>query len=322
MEIVDTKILDAADVAKAAEILRGGGTVAFPTETVYGLGANALDENAVKRIFKAKGRPSDNPLIVHIASADSVSELAAEIPEKARILMDKFWSGPLTIILKRKSCVPDVVTAGLDTVGIRMPSEPLARELIRLSGVPVAAPSANISGKPSPTTAAHVIDDMNGRADAILCGGNCGVGVESTVVDMSGEVPTILRPGGITAGQIEAVIGEVRSGRGLSESEAPKSPGMKYRHYAPSAKVVIFSDMSEVRGDNIGVMAFDRDAGNFGGAAVFKLGSTPEDAAQRLFRGLRELDKLGVDTIYAPEIPSGDEWRAVKNRLYKAAGAI
>ena len=321
-ERVNTRILSASEVSEAAEILRNGGTVAFPTETVYGLGANALSETAVKKIFKAKGRPSDNPLIVHIADIEAVERLAEEVPPAARLLMKEFWSGPLTIILKRKSVVPDVVTAGLDTVGIRMPSEPLARELIRLAGVPVAAPSANISGRPSPTTAAHVIDDMDGRADAILCGGDCGVGVESTVIDMSADVPTILRPGGISASRIEAVIGEVRSGRGLSESEAPKSPGMKYRHYAPRARVVIYGDPSEVKGENVGVMAFESRVAEFEGMPLISLGSTPQDAARRLFKGLRELDKLGVDIIFAPRIPDGDDWAAVRNRLYKSAGGI
>ncbi len=330
-EAVQTEILDASTVFRAAEILRNGGIVAFPTETVYGLGANAFSPSAVEKIFKAKGRPSDNPLIVHIAEIETVGDLAEEFPEAARRLAEKFWPGPLTIILKRKSVVPDVVTAGLDTVGIRMPYEPLARELIRLAGVPVAAPSANISGRPSPTTAAHTIDDMNGRADAVLCGGDCRVGVESTVLDMSGDVPTVLRPGGITADEIEAVIGTVRSGRGLSENEAPKSPGMKYRHYAPRAQVIILDGgtdeakrtLKAAADKKIGVMAFERDAAAFEGLceSVFCLGSTPEDAAQRLFFGLRELDKLGVDVIYAPKIPDGDSWAAVRNRLYKAAGS-
>lgn len=204
-----TKLLSFEQLNIGAEILRKGGLVAFPTETVYGLGANALNEDAVKNIFKAKGRPSDNPLIVHIADYDALNELVTEIPEKAKVLMDKFWPGPLTLVFKKSEKVPETVSGGLDTVAIRMPKKPVALELIKLSGVPVAAPSANTSGKPSPTKAQYVVDDMSGKIDAIIDGGNCEVGLESTVLDITGDVPKLLRPGGVTFEQLTEVLGEV-----------------------------------------------------------------------------------------------------------------
>lgn len=229
-------------IERASEILRQGGLVAFPTETVYGLGADALNEDASAKIYAAKGRPSDNPLIVHIADTKAVYELAESVPEKAVMLMEAFWPGPLTIILNKKKIVPDGTTGGLDTVAIRMPSHPVAMKLIKESGVYIAAPSANTSGRPSPTLAEHVIEDMNGRIDMILDGGAVGIGIESTIVDLTGETPTILRPGYITKKMLEEIIGDVSIDRAIIEPDPnlrPKAPGMKYTHYAPKGEVTI-----------------------------------------------------------------------------------
>ena len=328
---MDTKLFttSAADLQKAAELLKDGKRVVFPTETVYGLGANALDTDAVKSIFEAKGRPSDNPLIVHIAELSQLDDLTDEVTEKAKALIDTFWPGPLTIILKRKNNIPDTVTAGLNTVGIRMPENPVARELIYLSGVPVAAPSANISGRPSPTDANYVIEDMMGRVEGIIDGGNCSVGVESTVIDMTGEIPTILRPGGVTAEEIAEVIGEVIGGKEKAEDkETPKSPGMKYTHYAPKAPVrILRGTVAEIenflnsRPCKCGILTFDEINLNTD-AEIISLGSikNPNECARNLFRSLRDMDKLDVCEIYAPEIGTDGLWAAVKNRLYKAAG--
>ena len=243
---------DEAAIAQASDILRKGGLVAFPTETVYGLGADALNADASAKIYAAKGRPSDNPLIVHIADTGAVYELASNVPQKAVMLMEAFWPGPLTIILNKKKIVPDGTTGGLDTVAIRMPSHPVAMKLIKESGVYIAAPSANTSGRPSPTLAEHVIEDMNGRIDMILDGGAVGIGIESTIVDLTGETPTILRPGYITKKMLEDIIGEVMIDKAIIEPEPnlrPKAPGMKYTHYAPKGEVTIVeyepADMKE-----------------------------------------------------------------------------
>lgn len=328
---METKIFSdsAADIKSASELLKNGKRVVFPTETVYGLGANALDPEAVKSIFEAKGRPSDNPLIVHIAKISQIDDIAAKFPEKARLLTEKFWPGPLTIILKRKKCIPNEVTAGLDTVGIRMPSHPAARELLSLCNLPIAAPSANISGRPSPTCAKYAIKDMMGRVEGIIDGGDCTVGLESTVIDMTVETPVILRPGGITAEEISSVLGEVIGGREKAEDkETPKAPGMKYTHYAPKAPVRILSgSIGEIenflnrRPQRCGVLTFD-EFNLDTGAVKISLGSVnnPNACAKHLFRALRDMDELGVKEIYAPEIGSDGIWAAIKNRLYKAAG--
>lgn len=328
---METKVFStsAADLSMAADLLKSGKRVIFPTETVYGLGANALDIEAVKSIFEAKGRPSDNPLIVHIWDISQVEEIAEDFPEKAKLLAEKFWPGPLTIILKRKSCIPDEVTAGLDTVGIRMPENAVARKLLSLCNLPIAAPSANISGRPSPTDANYVIEDMMGRVEGIIDGGNCSVGVESTVIDMTSEIPTILRPGGVTAEEIAEVLGEVLGGREKAEDgETPKAPGMKYTHYAPSAPVRILrgsvgeiEDFLNHRTVKCGILTFDEFNLNTN-AVKISLGSisNPKECARRLFRALRDMDKHGVLEIYAPEIGTDGLWAAVKNRLYKAAG--
>ncbi len=316
------------DLSIAADILKSGGNVIFPTETVYGLGADAKNPKAVKQIFTAKGRPSDNPLIVHISNTDMLKELVAEIPEKAKALMDKFWPGPLTIIMKKCKNVPYETTGGLETVAVRFPESKTARELIELAGIPIAAPSANLSGSPSPTTAEHCINDMDGRVDAIIKGGDCRVGLESTVLDMSGDTPVLLRPGGVTLEQLEQVLGKVLVATSLTQGEAPKSPGLKYKHYSPKAEVYIVSgNISQIEryiktlDKKVGVLTFDEFL-KFDGAETISLGSnkSPETAANRLFWALREMDERNVDIILAPEISEKGMWRAVRNRLYRAAG--
>ncbi len=244
-KLINTKLMDGnitANVKEAAKVLQNKGLVAFPTETVYGLGGDALDENAAAKIYAAKGRPSDNPLIVHIADTKDVYELATEVPEKATMLMEAFWPGPLTIILPKKTIVPDGTTGGLNTVAIRMPSHPVALSLIRESGLYIAAPSANTSGRPSPTLAKHVMEDMNGRIEMILDGGAVGIGIESTIVDLTGDVPVILRPGFITKSMLEEIVGDVTIDPALIEPDPnlrPKAPGMKYTHYAPKGELTI-----------------------------------------------------------------------------------
>ena len=320
-----------ADLKIAAELLNTGKTVIFPTETVYGLGANALDETASEKIFSAKGRPSDNPLIVHIGNIDDLKPLVKEIPETAEKLIEKFWPGPLTIIFKKSDIVPKTVTGGLNTVAIRMPSHEVASNLLKLCNTPIAAPSANLSGKPSPTIFRHVKEDMDGRVDAIIDGGDCSVGVESTVLDVSEKTPVLYRPGGVTAEEIESLIGGIVIATEAKAGEAPKSPGLKYKHYSPNADVIILHGSKEdvikyVNDENsnqkVGVLSFDEFFGFDEKVFVSSLGSNkcPEDAAHLLFTAMRELDAKDVDVIYAPEIPDSGMWRAVRNRLYRAAG--
>ena len=248
---MNTKILTTTkkDIAEAGEIIKNGGLVAFPTETVYGLGANALDEKAVKSIYAAKGRPSDNPLIVHIAEKEDIVPLVKEVTPAAKALIDEFFPAPLTIILEKSEIIPDATSGGLDTVAVRMPKNETARELIKASGCPVAAPSANTSGLPSPTKAQHVIDDMSGKIDAIIDGGDCDYGVESTVITLATGVPTILRPGAVTKEMLEAVLGRVEISpavlSGMAENETAASPGMKYKHYSPKAEIILVEGKKE-----------------------------------------------------------------------------
>lgn len=330
---MDTKFLEGTkeNIHCAGKILAQGGLVAFPTETVYGLGADAKNADAVRKIFEAKERPADNPLIVHIADKADLGGLVREIPKSAEKLMELFWPGPLTLIFQRAESVPDIVTAGLNTVAVRMPADPIALELIRAAGVPVAAPSANRSGRPSPTSAKYVAEDLNGRIDAVLDGGDCAVGVESTVLDLSGEMPVLLRPGAVTLEQLKEILGEVKGGESVQGTEVPKSPGMKYKHYAPRAEVrIVRGNLEEVKQyaaregqrRKVGILAFDEFAGDFSNFKVRSLGSAqkPEQAANRLFRSLREMDEEGVDLVLAPEISQDGMWLAVRNRLYKAAG--
>ena len=279
---MDTKILEATEenIAIAARTIRDGGLVAFPTETVYGLGANALDEEAVKKVYAAKGRPSDNPMIVHIARASDIGQLTRMLSPTIVTLIDHFWPGPLTLVVNKRPEVPRATTGGMETVAVRMPDSPAARELIRLAGVPIAAPSANLSGSPSPTKGEHVIEDLSGKVDMILTGEDCRVGIESTVLDVSGETPTILRPGIITAAQIETAIGKKIEmdpalwKKGEDKTVAPKSPGMKYKHYAPKAQMLVvegersqvkkeirrLSQLNEQMGNKVGVILFEEQA--------------------------------------------------------------
>lgn len=327
---METKILSTSeyDIALAGEIIAKGGLVAFPTETVYGLGADALNENAVKNIYAAKGRPSDNPLIVHICEKEDIVPLVKEVTPKARALMDAFFPGPLTIILPKSDRVGNVVSGGLDTVAVRMPQNDIARRLIRASGCPVAAPSANTSGLPSPTRAKYVIEDMNGKIDAIIDGGDCEFGVESTVITLAGDVPTILRPGAVTKEMIESVIGETEVARavleGMKNDEVAASPGMKYKHYAPKAQVVIVDAEKEVyenfvnsRG-NAFALCFEGD-----NVTVDKVtyGRENDDLSQarELFDALRQLDEMGAKKVYARIPHTTGVGMAVYNRLIRAA---
>ncbi len=332
-----------ADTLKeAATIINSGGLVAFPTETVYGLGANALDKEAVRAVFRAKGRPADNPLIVHVASKQQCCELALNIPEKAFVLMEKFWPGPLTLILERQMIVPDVTTGGLDTVALRMPDNEIAIGLIRESGKPLAAPSANLSGKPSPTNAQHVISDLFGRIDAIIDGGTADVGVESTVIDMTLEIPSILRPGRISRGEIEGEIGSVTIGYEDENCPDPgiiRSPGMKYRHYAPDAAVILIEgendrvvrrihemlDHNSREKIKVGLLLTDESSMVITHEEQLSLGSKdrPEELAINLFSGLRYLDAREVDLILVDGSFSHEGiGEAVSNRIRKAAGSI
>ncbi len=321
-----TKLLSLKQLNIGAEILRQGGLVAFPTETVYGLGANALNETAVKNIFKAKGRPSDNPLIVHIADYDALNELVTEIPEKANVLMDKFWPGPLTLVFKKSEKVSKTVSGGLDTVAIRMPKNPVALELIKLSGIPVAAPSANTSGKPSPTKAQYVVDDMSGKIDAIIDGGNCEVGLESTVLDVTGDVPKLLRPGGVTFEQLTEVLGEVEKKFECNDNEKPASPGMKYKHYAPDAKVVVVKNDFEnyiniccEKYKNVAVICYG-DIKINEKCKLKKVVNSPSEYAEILFSAMRDFDKQNADIILAQDVDDTGINLAIKNRLYRSCG--
>lgn len=326
---------------QAGKILRDGGLVAFPTETVYGLGADALDEKASAKIYAAKGRPSDNPLIVHIADVNALYDLASEVPEKALVLAEKFWPGPLTMILKKQDKVPDSITGGLGTVAIRMPSHPVAAELIRRSGVYIAAPSANTSGRPSPTTAQHVYEDLNGRIDMIIDSGKVDIGLESTIVDLTGEIPTILRPGYITRAMLEEVVGPVTIDKAiLAEHEdpnlRPKAPGMKYKHYAPKGDLVIvegkkqavaeminyLTKMDAESGLKTAVIASDENLSLYDADCRINIGSREheESIAANLYEVLREMDELGVQKMYSESFAGGSLGAAIMNRLLKAAG--
>ena len=321
---VDAARVAPADLEEAARLLLEGRLVAFPTETVYGLGANAMDEAAVKSIYAAKGRPSDNPLIVHIAHRSQVADFAREVPAEAKVLMDHFWGGPLTIILKKKPGVPDVVTAGLDSVALRLPSHPVANCLLRLCGAGIAAPSANLSGKPSPTAAKHVMQDLDGRVDMVIDGGRADFGIESTVIDLSGQKPQILRPGAVTLEQVQELLPSACYGGG--GEGVPKSPGMKYTHYAPNAKVVMVGDMAalgpvlEKETGKTGLLAFDGAASGLKADVVLSAGRDNADYAARLFYLLREFDERGVDVIYAQKPAAGGIGYGVQNRLSKSAG--
>lgn len=338
---MDTKVYrinerDIDVINQAAAVIRMGGIVAFPTETVYGLGANALDSEACRKIFTAKGRPQDNPLIVHVADFD-VSSYVKFIPDKARLLMEAFWPGPITIIMKKSDIIPDTVTAGLDSVGIRMPENKVARKLIEASGVPIAAPSANLSGKPSPTTIEHCIEDLTGRVDMIIGGDKCRVGLESTVVAADDDKITILRPGAITMEMLKEIVGEVLIDPAINgimnKDIKPRAPGMKYRHYAPKApltivkgktgRVVEYINNKVLEGtEKVGIMATDETFSMYNAENVISIGSrkNPGKIAANLFDSLREFDKIDVGHIYSEGFSEEGLGLAIMNRLKKAAG--
>lgn len=330
---------DKEKIAAAGGILRRGGLVAFPTETVYGLGADALNPQASKKIYEAKGRPSDNPLIVHISKMEALKEITAEIPAQAQQMAEAFWPGPLTMIFRKKEKVPLETTGGLETVAVRMPDHPVALALIEAGGGYIAAPSANTSGKPSPTLAEHVALDMDGRIPMILDGGAVGIGIESTIIDFTGEVPMVLRPGYITPEMIRRVIGEVRMDPGLAAEHPeihPKAPGMKYKHYAPKADLLLVNgaqekvikkinelvQQAEASGKRTGVIGTDETCGAYAAGIVKSIGSRAEEdtIARHLYGILREFDDLNVDVIYSESFSTPRIGQAIMNRMLKAAG--
>ena len=350
-----TKIFGKEGISEAAEILKGGGLVAFPTETVYGLGGNGLDKEAAKKIYAAKGRPSDNPLILHVSSMEEVYPLVKALPEKAKKLMEAFWPGPLTLVLPKSDLVPKESTGGLETVALRSPENALTLELIRACGFPIAGPSANLSGRPSPTEASHVFEDLGGRIEGILEDGAVGIGVESTIVDLSEDCPTLLRPGAITIEDLEEVLGEKVAidptllGKSMAEGFTPKAPGMKYRHYAPKAEMILFKkkeedetrsgqeeiaksilsygekELSESPEKRIWVLCGEDTAFLYEGDSRFTvqiLGRREEPLSMtyNLFRLLRQADEDGAELILGECYSEEGVGFALMNRLKKAAG--
>lgn len=338
---IDRNNIDEQMIREAGEILENGGLVAFPTETVYGLGANALKEEAARKTYEAKGRPSDNPLIVHISDYEDLKKIAVNIPAETEALAAAFWPGPLTMIFEKESCVPYGTTGGLDTVAVRMPSDPIALALIRAAGGFVSAPSANTSGRPSPTEAGHVLEDLDGRIDMILDGGTVEIGLESTILDMTVRPPMILRPGAVTADMFESVIGTVSIDQTLLDSDSgikPKAPGMKYRHYAPKAKMQILEgdlrdEILAIRqiaysahrqGKKIGIIATSETVPFYKYGIVKNIGTRENEktVARNLYRILREFDDDQVDEIYSESFAVKGLGRAIMNRLEKAAGHV
>ncbi len=336
---LDNYAIDSEIIKKAAAAIRTGELVAFPTETVYGLGADALCPAAAKKIYAAKGRPSDNPLIVHIAKWQDLLYIAKDVPKEAEKLAEAFWPGPLTMIVNKNDRVPYETTGGMDTVAVRMPSHPVALALIRESGRLIAAPSANASGRPSPTLAEHVAEDLTGRIPIILDGGEVGIGIESTIVDLTEEVPMILRPGYITGEMLARVIGEVRMDPGLIAEDSavkPKAPGMKYRHYAPKADLKIVDGAKEAvisainawtkeqkeQNKRVGVIGTDETAALYQGDLILSVGSREDEdeIARHMYRILRAFDESGVDVIYSESFATPRIGQAIMNRLLKAAG--
>lgn len=336
---LDAKALDMNVIAEAGRVLREGGLVAFPTETVYGLGGDALNPASSEKIYAAKGRPSDNPLIVHIAREEDVYRIAAKVPKEAKGLMEAFWPGPLTLIFPKTDLVPGKTTGGLATVAVRMPSDKIAQALIQAAGGFVAAPSANASGRPSTTTAAHVAEDLSGRIEMILDGGQAVIGLESTIVDVSEERPVILRPGVITKAMMEAVIGPMETDQVLIAPDSdvkPKAPGMKYRHYAPKAELMIvegetkdviatmnrLTAEAELQGKRVGIIATDETARCYERGLVKSLGARncEGEISMHLFEVLRSFDETDVDCIYSESFGGAVIGQAIMNRLLKAAG--
>ena len=331
--------IDHAALARGGEILKQGGLVAFPTETVYGLGGNALDPMASKKIYAAKGRPSDNPLIVHIADLNALAPIVKKVPEKAKILAEKFWPGPLTMIFEKSDLVPLETTGGLNSVAVRFPSDPIAAELILQAGGYVAAPSANTSGRPSPTTAQHVEEDLGDAIEMIIDGGPVGIGLESTIVDFTEDVPVVLRPGYISLEMLQEVLGDVRMDKGLIKPDSkvhPKAPGMKYRHYAPKADLAIvegpteevinainqFVKEDQANGLQAGIIATEETISRYPCGTVKCIGSreAEETIAHNLYEVLREFDQCQVRKIYSEAFYTPKMGQAIMNRLLKAAG--
>lgn len=338
---MDKDHIDMDKIAQAGKILSEGGLVAFPTETVYGLGADAMDARASAKIYAAKGRPSDNPLIVHIADLDALKDIASEVPETAGKLARRFWPGPLTMIMNKSEKVPFETTGGLSTVAVRMPSHPVALALIRASGTYIAAPSANTSGRPSPTMASHVLQDMNGKIQAVVDGGKVGIGIESTIVDLTADPPMILRPGYITREMLEEVLGEVSVDKAILSENAdknfkPKAPGMKYKHYAPKGNLTIvegalenvistinaLTEHAEACGKKTAVITVDETASRYTCTHVFSIGtrSNEESIASNLYDILRKMDDMNMEVIYSESYNDGGLGQAIMNRLLKAAG--
>lgn len=336
---IDEFNIDEEKLEKAGKIIKNGGLVAFPTETVYGLGGDALNPDSSRKIYAAKGRPSDNPLIVHIAKLEDMDRIVDEVTENAVRVAEKFWPGPLTMILKKSDCVPFETTGGLDTVAIRMPVHKTAREFIEYAGGYVAAPSANLSGKPSPTCAKYVIQDMDGRIDMIIDGGDAGIGLESTIIDLSGEVPMLLRPGYITIEQLREVLGEVDIDRTIMDGnckDRPKAPGMRYRHYAPKGDLKIVTGSEELvintinelsteamkNGKKVGIIVTDETLAKYKAQSVKSIGSRMDEdtIAHRLYTILREFDDEDVEVIYSESFDVSGIGQAIMNRLLKAAG--
>ena len=331
--------IEEAELKEASAVIRSGGLVAFPTETVYGLGGDATNPEASRKIYAAKGRPSDNPLIVHIADFSQLEDIVAEVPQEARDLAEAFWPGPLTMILRKNEVIPYETTGGLDTVAIRMPSHPVARRVLQDSGCMIAAPSANTSGRPSPTTAQHVWEDLQGKIEVLLDGGLVGIGIESTIVDLSEDQPMILRPGFITQEMLSQVLGQVGMDPGIASENSkkpPKAPGMRYRHYAPKAdltlveghmdqviaKINALTGEAQVKGQSVGVLATAENQDAYIADHVIVIGQREDEAeiARHLFDVLRQFDTLGVDVIYSESFAAAGVGQAIMNRLLKAAG--
>ena len=331
-------------INEAGAIIKRGGLVAFPTETVYGLGANGMDEEAASKIYAAKGRPSDNPLILHISDIKMLDGIVSDVPKAAKILMEKFWPGPMTLVFRKRKEVPYGTTGGLDTVAVRFPSHKVALDIISASGVPIAAPSANTSGRPSPTKASHVIEDMDGKVDMIVDGGEVGIGIESTIIDVTGDVPMILRPGYITKGMVEELVGPVlvdkvvtaKTVEEIGGDYKPKAPGMKYRHYAPRAELTMFDGnienvveeinrLSKEASDSeksVGIIATEETKDRYSFGKVVSIGTRKDEAsiARGLYGILRDFDTMDVDVIYSDTFYDDDLGQAIMNRLIKAAG--
>ncbi len=330
-------------IREASEILKKGGLVAFPTETVYGLGGDATDKEASKKIYQAKGRPSDNPLIVHIAKFSQLEDISSDLPETARKLADAFWPGPLTMVVNKNEVIPYETTGGLDTVAVRMPNNPVALALIEESGCMIAAPSANTSGRPSPTKASHVYEDLSGKIEAILDGGSVDIGLESTIVDLTEDVVTILRPGYINMEMLKEVVGQVRmdpgivyNDKGTTGGAKPKAPGMRYKHYAPKGDLTIVSGEEDkvvsainelaaqgiAAGKKVGIIATIETKGKYNCGEVLVIGDRTEEKsiAHNLYNILREFDELDVDLIYSESFATPNMGQAIMNRLLKAAG--